>query len=198
MSLILCRGSPIATCSCREGMLTSATISVQGCSTYMQKHKRTHIHCWLLLMHTCIMCYTLHISCILAVWDSAQGNETLLHDTNTQLFQHWRIQLTLPIAQQPVVMMIKYVNKSVAITLNNKWMIYFFHSGEYSTVGNSHWSLFDDLLVTSLHWAVTTKQRNSIPMLICDDLHLQMTGTKTRIYNSTQYNFSCSINLQTF
>lgn len=34
MSLIRCNFSPMATCSWRAGRLTSATISVQGCSTY--------------------------------------------------------------------------------------------------------------------------------------------------------------------
>ena len=51
------------------------------------------------------------------------------------------------------------------------------HLLEDFRVSDGGWRLLDDLLVPTLHGAVATKERDSVAILVCQDLNLQVTGT---------------------
>ena len=51
------------------------------------------------------------------------------------------------------------------------------HLLEDFRVSDGGWRLLDDFLVPTLHGAVATKERDSVAILVCQDLNLQVTGT---------------------
>jgi hypothetical protein len=50
------------------------------------------------------------------------------------------------------------------------------HLLEFLRIGDSDRCLFDDLLMTTLDRAITTEKRDRIPVLVCQELYLQMTS----------------------
>lgn len=155
ISLIQCRGIPMPTCSCSAGRFTSATISVHGCSTWSEG-----VIVW--------GCEYMHIP---AVWDSVQGSEILHHhdrDTRQSLHSHsppfWQ-DVQLPIDNYGIDLLTSYPTN------------YLFHPIKNNRVSDSSWCLFNDLLVATLNWAVSTKQWDGISILISNELYLHMTGT---------------------
>jgi hypothetical protein len=58
-----------------------------------------------------------------------------------------------------------------------------FHFLKSFILGNRHWRFLDNLLVTTLHGAITSKKRDCVAILIGQKLNLQMTRLARELHD---------------